>query len=189
MKDIKNVVICGLGAVGSIYAEKIENYPKANLKVLVDKQRLERYTQNPIIMNGKELIFDYILPESTCFKADLIIIATKFDGLNDAINNLKNFVKEDTIILSLLNGVTSEEIIANVSNINWEEFFSKFIEYFTSGVGNAVDTVISTVSTVSSAFVTFFISIIFSIYFLLSKENLQNQSLTLMMINFEMISN
>ncbi len=124
MKDIKNVVICGLGAVGSIYAEKIENYSEANLKVLVDKQRLERYTQNPIIMNGKELIFDYILPEATCFKADLIIIATKFDGLNDAINNLKNFVKEDTIILSLLNGVTSEEIIANV--YGWDKLLLSY---------------------------------------------------------------
>ena len=54
----------------------------------------------------------YILPEDNDFKADLVIIATKFDGLHDAICNIKNFVKEDTIILSLLNGVTSEEIIA-----------------------------------------------------------------------------
>ena len=42
----------------------------------------------------------------------MIIIATKFDGLNDAVKNIKNFVKDDTIILSLLNGVTSEDLIA-----------------------------------------------------------------------------
>jgi len=72
------------------------------------------------------------------------------------------------------------DILSNLSNINWEEMISKFIGYFTSGLGSAVDTVISTVSTVSSFIVTFFISVIFSIYFLLSKEDLQNQSLILM---------
>lgn len=112
MKEIKNVLICGIGAVGSIYANKINEFAPDNLRVLVDKSRLENYTKNPKIFNGKPLNFNYILPESTDFKADLIIIATKFAGLLDVINNIKNFVKEDTIIMSLLNGVTSEGIIA-----------------------------------------------------------------------------
>ena len=46
MKDIKNVLICGIGAVGSIYANKIQNYDAENLRVLVDKQRYERYIKN-----------------------------------------------------------------------------------------------------------------------------------------------
>ena len=112
MKEIKTVLICGIGAVGSIYANKINQYDSNNLKILVDENRLKQYTQTPKIFNGKELILDYILPDNTNYKADLIIIATKYDGLNDAIKNIKNFVKEDTIILSLLNGVTSEELIA-----------------------------------------------------------------------------
>ncbi len=124
MNEIKNVIVCGLGAVGSIYAEKIENYPQAKLRVLVDEQRLKRYTENPIIMNGRPLHFNYILPSATNFKADLIIIATKFDGLNDAIKNLENFVKDDTIILSLLNGVTSEEIIADV--YGWDKLLLSY---------------------------------------------------------------
>lgn len=112
MKEIKTVLICGIGAVGSIYANKINQYDSNNLKILVDEKRLKQYTKTPKIFNGKELILDYVLPENTNYKADLIIIATKYDGLNDAIKNIKNFVKEDTIILSLLNGVTSEELIA-----------------------------------------------------------------------------
>ncbi len=114
MKEIKTVLICGIGAVGSIYANKINQYDSNNLKILVDEKRLKQYTKTPKIFNGKELILDYILPDDTNYKADLIIIATKYDGLNDAIKNIKNFVKEDTIILSLLNGVTSEELIAEV---------------------------------------------------------------------------
>ena len=112
MKEIKKVLICGIGAVGSIYANIINNYDKNNLKILVDKNRYIKYTNTPKIFNGKELILNYILPDDTDYKADLIIIATKFDGLNDTVKNIKNFVKEDTIILSLLNGITSEEIIA-----------------------------------------------------------------------------
>jgi len=107
MRDIKNVLICGLGAIGSIYADKIKD-----AKILVDEQRLERYKKNPTTFNGKELELDYVLPSCKDFKADLIIIATKYDGLEDAVNNIQNFVGEDTIILSLLNGVTSEKIIS-----------------------------------------------------------------------------
>ncbi len=112
MKEIENVLVCGIGAVGSIYADKIEKYSPEKLRVLVDKSRLERYQKNPTIFNGRTLNFNYVLPDETNFKADLIIIATKFDGLNEVIKNIKNFVKDDTIILSLLNGVTSEKIIA-----------------------------------------------------------------------------
>ena len=109
---INNVIVCGIGAVGSIYADKIRNYVPQTLRILVDEKRLERYTREPIIFNGRELNFNYILPSAADFKADLIIIATKFDGLNEAVENIRNFVKQDTIILSLLNGVTSEDIIA-----------------------------------------------------------------------------
>ncbi|MDE6138800.1 MAG: hypothetical protein K2F57_04950, partial [Candidatus Gastranaerophilales bacterium] len=112
MKEIKKVLICGIGAVGSIYANKINEFDGENLRILVDKKRLENYIKNPKIFNGKPLNLNYILPDENNFKADLIIIATKFDGLLEAVKNIKNFVKDDTIIMSLLNGVTSEELIA-----------------------------------------------------------------------------
>ena len=112
MRDIKNVLICGIGAVGSIYADKIQNYNPHSLRVLVDEERYRKYIKNPIVFNGRKLNFNYILPDDKNFKADLIIIATKYDGLKDVINSIKNFVYDDTVILSLLNGVTSEKIIA-----------------------------------------------------------------------------
>ena len=76
MKDIKNVLICGVGAVGSIYADKIQNFDSESLRVLVDEQRLKRYLDNPIVFNGKELNFNYVLPDENNYKADLIIIAS-----------------------------------------------------------------------------------------------------------------
>ena len=112
MREIKKVLICGIGAIGSIYANYINQYDSKSLKILVDEKRLKNYKKTPKIFNGKPLDLEYVLAKNTDYKADLIIIATKLDGLDEAIKNIKNFVKEDTIIMSLLNGVTSEERIA-----------------------------------------------------------------------------
>lgn len=113
MNEIKKVIICGLGAVGSIYAVKISELDKEILSVLVDDSRLNSYKKNPLNFNGKEYVFNYITPESAPFAADLIIIATKNNAINDVLNNIKNFVGNNTIILSLLNGLKSEEVIAD----------------------------------------------------------------------------
>lgn len=107
------------------------------MRVLVDEQRLKRYLDNPIIFNGKELNFNYVLPDENNYKADLIIIATKFYGLEDAINNIKNFITDDTVILSLLNGVTSEEIIAKAYGRD-KLLYSYFIGHSAIRTGNSV---------------------------------------------------
>lgn len=107
---MKNVLICGLGAVGLTYAVKFKN--NTNLKILVDEERLARYLKNKPVFNGKIQEFEYILPDNKEFNADLIIIATKFQGLESAVKNIENFVTPNTRIISLLNGISSEEIIA-----------------------------------------------------------------------------
>ena len=115
MKNIEKVLIAGLGAIGGYYALKMMN--DVTLKVLVDKERLLRYKKEPRIINDRICEFDYVLPEYSGFKADLIIIATKSSGLSETICNIRNFVGDDTIILSFLNGITSEqEIIKEYGN-------------------------------------------------------------------------
>lgn len=111
MDKIRNILICGIGAIGGYYASKVikSDY---NLKILVDKDRLQRYKTAPRIINGKEYNFEYVLPDEKGYTADLIIIATKSDGLDGAIQNINNFVGDNTIILSFLNGITSEQKIA-----------------------------------------------------------------------------
>ncbi len=105
---MKNIIICGLGAVGLTYGGKFKE--KCNLRILVDSERLKRYTKNKPILNGEVQEFEYILPNDS-FDADLIIISTKAFGLDSAIEQIKNFVSKDTIIISLLNGISSEEKI------------------------------------------------------------------------------
>lgn len=111
------VLICGLGAVGLTFAVKFRE--KCDLKILVDEERLERYKKNKPALNGKVQEFEYVLPSNNTFTPvsftpDLIIIATKAQGLESAIKNIKNFIGKNTIILSLLNGISSEEKIKAV---------------------------------------------------------------------------
>ncbi len=112
--EIKKVLICGLGSLGTVCAATIYNSNFGELKILVDEQRLNKYKNNPTFFNDQKYEFEYITPDETNYKADLIIIGTKQNGLNSAILNIKNFVKEDTIIISLLNGISSEEEIAKI---------------------------------------------------------------------------
>ena len=134
---IKNVLICGLGAVGMTFACKIQRVLPECLKVLVDVERLKRYSQNPPKMNGEEKFFDYVLPYETDYKADLVIIATKFDGLESVCRNLKNFVDENTIILPILNGIEAEEYVAEI--YGWDKvLYGYFIGHSAMRVGNSV---------------------------------------------------
>lgn len=106
---IKNVIICGLGALGLTYANKLRNI--CNLKILANEERILNYKENTPVLNNQKIILDYIKPSET-WKADLIIIATKSNGLDSAIAYIKNFVSENTIIISLINGISSEEKIS-----------------------------------------------------------------------------
>ena len=49
---------------------------------------------------------------STMEPVDLVIVAVKYNGLPSAIETMKSCVGKDTIILSVMNGIDSEEMIA-----------------------------------------------------------------------------
>ncbi len=110
MKTIQKIYLTGLGAIGSSYAGIIyENNPDS-LKIIANNERINRYSQR-VTVNKKTYLFNYIEPDMTDGTADLIIIAVKQHHLEQCIQDIKKFVGPDTIILSLLNGITSEEII------------------------------------------------------------------------------
>ncbi len=106
---MKNILIIGLGAIGSIYAKIFEESPLIELKILIDNSRLARYRKEGRVINSTRYDFSYITPNEDNFKADLIIISTKNSGFQFALDNAKNFIDKNTIILSLLNGIESEE--------------------------------------------------------------------------------
>ena len=113
MDDLKKVYLIGLGAIGGAYAGRIQENCRGCLHVVADRERAARYGLSGIRINGTAAAFDYILPDEVQEKADLIIIAVKQYHLFQAINDIRKLVGPDTIILSLLNGISSEEIIGN----------------------------------------------------------------------------
>jgi len=111
MEEIKKIYLIGLGGIGCAYASKLQDFDPQILKVIADKERIDRYKKRGIIINNKEYNFNYVLPETTKEQADLIIVSVKYHNLDETIKAMKNFVNKDTIILSLLNGISSEEVI------------------------------------------------------------------------------
>ena len=102
------VILVGLGAVGLTYAVKFNN--KCDFFILSDEERIKKYKSHKPVFNGKVQDFSYILPTEK-FDADLIIIATKFNGLQSVLPIIKNYITPKTRIISLINGISSEGII------------------------------------------------------------------------------
>lgn len=131
---IEKVLLCGLGAVGLTYANKLKDV--CELKILADSARIEKYRKYPPTLNDKIINLEYITPDDN-WNPDLIIISTKAQGLESAIEYIKNYVGEKTIILSLLNGISSEKIIASV--YGWDKVLhSYFIGHSAVREGNKV---------------------------------------------------
>lgn len=108
MKTIQSAAILGLGALGILFGRPMAAASK--VRVIADKERIARYTAAPATCNGEEYTFDYLTPEEGS-PVDLILVATKATSLEEALPQLAKFVGPDTVILSLLNGITSEERI------------------------------------------------------------------------------
>lgn len=71
--------------------------------------------------------------------------------------------------------IVPDDIIARLSAIDWNSKIGQIIQFLTSGIGSVMDVVVSTLSTVVSGVVTTLLSLIFSVYLLISKENLSRQ--------------
>ncbi|MFT8313757.1 MAG: 2-dehydropantoate 2-reductase [Clostridium sp.] len=113
MGKIKNISLIGLGAIGCAYGSKLYDMDPEAVKIIAGGERVKRYREDGFFINGKKYNFQYVTPEEKCQPADLIIITVKSNQLHKAIEDIKNHVGENTIILSLLNGITSEEIIGS----------------------------------------------------------------------------
>lgn len=115
MKNIETVSLVGLGAIGSANLAKIsESVPMENIRVVASGERTERYRKNGVCVNDKTHRFPIYLPEDKVAPADLLIFAVKNHHLPQAIEDVRNHVGNKTIILSYLNGISSEEKIGNI---------------------------------------------------------------------------
>jgi len=112
---ITTVAIIGLGALGILFANHLrKRMPKENIRIIADSERICKYQKQQIFCNGEVCDFHYMTPDEACEPADLVIFCVKYQGLAQAIDAVKNQVGEKTIIISALNGITSEAMIGEV---------------------------------------------------------------------------
>jgi 2-dehydropantoate 2-reductase len=112
MKPIETVLIAGSGAVGLTVADTFYRYDPRCIALLAGGKRLDRYRRNGLHINEAKVDFILADPEAAKPAAfDLIIVACKNHHLNQIITDIKPFVGPKTLILSLLNGISSEEIL------------------------------------------------------------------------------
>ncbi|MEH7013085.1 ketopantoate reductase family protein [Neobacillus niacini] len=117
--EIKKVSIIGLGALGILFGNHLaKRMPKEDVRFIADSDRIDKYKKEHVYCNGELCDFQYVTPEELCDPADLLIFTVKYEGLHDAIRAVKNHVGKDTIILSALNGITSEAIIGKVYGLD-----------------------------------------------------------------------
>ena len=107
--SINTVGLIGLGAVGALYADRLLETGAA-LSVIVDEGRRERYESEGVYINGRRVDFPYVTPKDAA-PVDLLIIATKDGGLCSALDTARDFIGQHTLIVCLINGVTSEGVI------------------------------------------------------------------------------
>lgn len=109
MTEIQHVALIGLGAVGTVLATRLQQNMPDGFSVIADAERQQKLRRDGIYLNGKR--YDFTFTPSNAVQ-DLVLIATKATALGDAIQAIAPHVGSDTIILSLLNGIDSEQVIA-----------------------------------------------------------------------------
>lgn len=111
--EIKYAALIGLGAMGSFFAPRMEAYlGRERFQIVASGSRKERLEKNGVTVNGVNYKFSVRMPEEDGPKADLIIMAMKDMGLAQAIQDIRNLVGENTQILCVMNGIDSEEKVA-----------------------------------------------------------------------------
>lgn len=111
MKEIKQTAIVGMGALGLLYGNRIASLiGKDKVCFIADKERVRKYQNVTYHINGE--------PKQFCVQdckdakpVDLLIVAVKYGALSSALETMANCVGKDTVIISVMNGISSEQIL------------------------------------------------------------------------------
>lgn len=105
---MKNIGIIGAGAIGCSLASAMYEAYGDRVCFIAAGARAEKLKNEGVTVNGEQL-FIPVCCETNPVDVDLILLCVKNYSLTQAIEDIKPFVNEKTVILPLLNGVTAVE--------------------------------------------------------------------------------
>ena len=108
---INTVAIIGAGAVGAYFIAGLTERLGDRLMVIAEGTRAERLAREGIIVNDRQIALNVRTPEEAG-KVDLVIVSVKYGALQEILPMIEALTGEHTTVMSVLNGVDSEEIIA-----------------------------------------------------------------------------
>lgn len=111
---IQAISVIGPGAMGAAYASILYTMDKNCVSFVAGGERFERLCREGVIVNGKHYPIAVFRPEDRSPPVDLVIVAVKHHHLETAIRDMENRVGTKTTILSVMNGIDSEERIGAV---------------------------------------------------------------------------
>jgi 2-dehydropantoate 2-reductase len=112
--SIETISIIGAGALGAVYAAMLYDMNPRCVAFVAGEERAQRLRREGVVVNGKTYHISVLDPEDLAATADLVMVAVKYQHLDDAIRDMKNRVGAETLILSVMNGIESEERIGAV---------------------------------------------------------------------------
>ena len=108
---IQSVAVLGAGAVGSYVIWGLSHKKDIRLGVIAEGERAERLKKDGCRIND-EVYRPEVWSPQEAKGVDLLIVSLKYGSLPGALESIKTIVGEHTTVMSLMNGVDSEELIA-----------------------------------------------------------------------------
>ncbi len=109
---IENVAFVGMGALGILFGDHLTRaLGQDRVGFVVDRDRMARYADQEITSNDHPCHFRFIPAEEHDHPADLVIFAVKGPALEQAMSDAAGQIGKNTILLSLLNGISSERML------------------------------------------------------------------------------
>ena len=113
MKKIETITIYGLGALGMLFGSRLQKaYGEDRVKFVMDSERYARHKNDRYTINDEPFAFSMQDVAEVKEPSDLVIIAVKGPALPAVIPMIQPSVGKDTVIISLMNGISSEDMLA-----------------------------------------------------------------------------
>lgn len=109
----QSVAILGAGAVGSYVMWGLAKKKEIDLCVVASGARKARYERDGFVING-QVYHPVVRTPEEASGVDLFIVATKYQALHPALGEIQTVAGGHATVMSLMNGVDSEEIIGEV---------------------------------------------------------------------------